>query len=96
DLELLQQQMLKLQQNIDINTTTDAAERLQTLQTEATHLIQDTADILNQLTDKEAGLQKLGEEFVLNSQLLDGLESRLKELISNISTKAKYLSGCVA
>ncbi|KAK2821103.1 hypothetical protein Q7C36_020446 [Tachysurus vachellii] len=96
DLELLQQQMLTLQQNIDINTTTDAAERLQTLQTEATHLIQDTADILNQLTDKEAGLQKLGEEFVLNAQLLDGLESRLKELISNISTKAKYLSSCVA
>ncbi|KAK3512952.1 hypothetical protein QTP70_031695 [Hemibagrus guttatus] len=96
DLELLQQQLLKLQQNTDSNNDTDAAgKRLQTLQTEATHLIEDTAHILTQLSDKEAGLQSLGEEFMLHSQLLDGLESRLKELISNISAKAKYLSGCV-
>ncbi|XP_017352106.1 laminin subunit beta-3 [Ictalurus punctatus] len=97
DLDLLQQQLLKLKENTDVNNTTDSAgKRLQTLQTEVTHLIQDTADILNQLTDKEAGLQKLGEELMGNSQRLDGLESRLNELISDISTKVTNLSGCVA
>ncbi|XP_060766752.1 laminin subunit beta-3 [Neoarius graeffei] len=94
DLELLQQQLLKLKQNTN-NNTDAAGKRLQTLQTEATHLIQDTADILDQLTDKEAELRQLGEEFTLNSQMLDGLESRLNELIMSINAKVGNLSGCV-
>ncbi|XP_046730465.1 laminin subunit beta-3 isoform X1 [Silurus meridionalis] len=96
DLELLLQQLEKLKQNTDKNNDTDAAgKRLQTLQTEATHLIQDTADILNQLTDKEAGLRSLGEELMENSVLLEGLESRVKDLIISINSKVNNLSGCV-
>ncbi|KAM9443598.1 laminin subunit beta-3 [Clarias gariepinus] len=96
DLELLQQQLLKLKENTDTTNTTGAAgERLHTLQNDATDLIQETTDILNQLTDKEAGLRTLGEELMLNSHKLEGLESRLKELIRNISAKVNNLSGCV-
>lgn len=47
------------------------------------------------LSDKEAELRQLGEEFTLNSQMLDGLESRLNELIMSINAKVGNLSGCV-
>lgn len=97
DLLLLQNQLSKLKQSANVTKQNDSAGKLlQLLQNEATTLIQDTADIMKQLTGKEASLQGAKAEAIMHAARLNGLESYLQKLLADIRAKATQLSMCQA
>ncbi|CAB1315349.1 unnamed protein product [Coregonus sp. 'balchen'] len=71
-----------------------AGERLQKLQEEAGSLAQDTGDMIKALAGKADSLHSLQGEVLLTSQRLNGLETKLLDLLADMRQKVTILSTC--
>lgn len=95
DLATLEKQLEKLRAAEKTNGRGDGADnRLQTLQTDAGTLAQDTGDMVKALAGKADSLRELQDKVLQKSQRLVGLDAKLQDILNDLHQKVNILSTC--
>ncbi|XP_064161662.1 laminin subunit beta-3-like isoform X1 [Anguilla rostrata] len=99
DLQALEDQLELLRQKAKEadgkgEVASGAGERLKKLQEESGTLIQDTMDMMRNLTGAEESLAEATNQLLKKAQNLTGLDKRLQKLLDEIRAKADYMSSC--
>ncbi|XP_076857494.1 laminin subunit beta-3 isoform X2 [Brachyhypopomus gauderio] len=95
DLAVLQEQLDRVKQVAKESGDAGAAgEQLQALQQDASALLHDTTNMINELKDKEESLQRGAADLLMHSRRLEGLDDKVQYLLTEIRTKATRLTMC--
>lgn len=78
----------------DAKDNGEAGEILQKLQNDTRQLLQDTADIMQTIDEKESSIKQAMDEFIEKSLSLKGLDTTAQDLLQRIRAKAAIHSSC--